>query len=147
MSVTTDKTQRTIMLALPFVFVFFVRTFPAGLLVYWITTNFWTIGQQMFVRKALDQPMPWVARKEARPRPKAEGRPRAVAVRGRRERAPAQGRRAAATPPPPPPRRKKKKTGQAPMSAREDMQELLERIVEAIGLDATRRRWRTTARR
>ena len=46
MSVTTDKTQRTIMLALPFVFVLFVRTFPAGLLVYWITTNFWTVGQQ-----------------------------------------------------------------------------------------------------
>ena len=30
MAVTTDKTQRTIMIALPFVFVFFVRTFPAG---------------------------------------------------------------------------------------------------------------------
>ncbi len=46
MSVTADKTQRTIMIALPFIFVFFIRTFPAGLLVYWITTNLWTVGQQ-----------------------------------------------------------------------------------------------------
>src|SRR5215218_5389577 len=35
MSVTADKNQRIMMLALPFVFVLFVRTFPAGLLVYW----------------------------------------------------------------------------------------------------------------
>jgi len=46
MSVTADKNQRYLMLALPFVFVLFVRTFPAGLLVYWITTNVWTVGQQ-----------------------------------------------------------------------------------------------------
>ena len=53
MSTATDKTQRIIFLALPFVFVIFVINFPAGLLVYWITTNFWTIVQQMIVRKRL----------------------------------------------------------------------------------------------
>src|SRR6476619_3584311 len=37
MSVTADKNQRYIMLALPFVFVLFIKSFPAGLLVYWIT--------------------------------------------------------------------------------------------------------------
>ena len=77
MSVTTDKTQRTIMLALPFVFVVFIRTFPAGLLVYWITTNFWTVGQQMFVRRALGQPMPWVQRRE-QAAAKAGGQPRSA---------------------------------------------------------------------
>jgi len=53
MSTTTDKTQRMIFLALPFVFVTFVIRFPAGLLVYWITTNVWTIVQQSIIRKRL----------------------------------------------------------------------------------------------
>jgi YidC/Oxa1 family membrane protein insertase len=53
MSTATDKTQRFIFLALPFFFVAFVINFPAGLLVYWITTNFWTIIQQTIVRKRL----------------------------------------------------------------------------------------------
>src|SRR6478609_6533942 len=41
MSVTADRNQRFIMIALPFVFVPFIQGFPAGLLVYWITTNLW----------------------------------------------------------------------------------------------------------
>jgi YidC/Oxa1 family membrane protein insertase len=53
MSTTTDKTQRYIFMALPFVFVTFVIRFPAGLLVYWITTNIWTIGQQAIIKKRL----------------------------------------------------------------------------------------------
>ena len=40
----TDRTQRQIMLFMPLLFVIFVIQFPAGLLVYWITTNLWTIG-------------------------------------------------------------------------------------------------------
>jgi YidC/Oxa1 family membrane protein insertase len=50
MSTTTDRTQRMIFLALPFFFVLFVWQFPAGLLVYWITTNLWTIVQQARIR-------------------------------------------------------------------------------------------------
>ena len=53
MSTTTDRTQRMIFLALPFFFVLFVWQFPAGLLVYWITTNVWTIAQQAIVRRRL----------------------------------------------------------------------------------------------
>ncbi len=53
MSTTTDRTQRMIFLALPFLFVTFVVRFPAGLLVYWITTNLWTIVQQTIIRKRL----------------------------------------------------------------------------------------------
>jgi YidC/Oxa1 family membrane protein insertase len=53
MSTTTDRTQRMIFLALPFVFVIFIITFPAGLLLYWITTNLWTIVQQAIIRKRL----------------------------------------------------------------------------------------------
>ncbi len=53
MSTTTDRTQRMIFLALPFLFVTFVVRFPAGLLLYWITTNLWTIAQQAIIRKRL----------------------------------------------------------------------------------------------
>jgi YidC/Oxa1 family membrane protein insertase len=60
MSTTMDKTQRNLMLFLPLVFVIFVIRFPAGLIVYWITTNLWTVVQQYFVRKRVGplQPAP-----------------------------------------------------------------------------------------
>jgi hypothetical protein len=48
---TMDPMQRRMMLFLPLVFVLFVFRFPAGVLVYWITTNFWTMAQQYLVRK------------------------------------------------------------------------------------------------
>src|SRR5436305_8157800 len=51
MSATADKNQRRLFLALPLVFVAFIINFPAGLIVYWITTNCWTIAQQWVVRR------------------------------------------------------------------------------------------------
>lgn len=51
-----DRNQRLIMLALPLVFVAFIINFPAGLMVYWITTNCWTIVQQLIVRKTVGLP-------------------------------------------------------------------------------------------
>jgi YidC/Oxa1 family membrane protein insertase len=53
MSATADPRQRMIFLALPFLFVAFIWQFPAGLLVYWITTNLWTIVQQSIIKKRL----------------------------------------------------------------------------------------------
>src|SRR5215210_7257179 len=55
-AISADPTQRRIMFALPFVFVIFIINFPAGLIVYWITTNVWTIGQQLVVRKLYPKP-------------------------------------------------------------------------------------------
>ena len=52
----TDKNQKRLMFALPFLFVPFIINFPAGLLVYWITTNSWTIAQQLLIRKVLPPP-------------------------------------------------------------------------------------------
>jgi YidC/Oxa1 family membrane protein insertase len=57
MSVTADKNQRMIMLFLPFVFIPFIITFPAGLVLYWITTNVWTIGQQYVIQKIIPAPV------------------------------------------------------------------------------------------
>jgi YidC/Oxa1 family membrane protein insertase len=53
---SADPTQRRIMFALPFVFVIFIINFQAGLIVYWITTNVWTIGQQLLVKKLYPKP-------------------------------------------------------------------------------------------
>lgn len=55
---TIDKTQRMIFMALPFVFVPFIIRFPAGLILYWITTNLWTVGQQTALRKIYGAPKP-----------------------------------------------------------------------------------------
>ena len=72
MSVTADKSQRMMMFILPLVFVPFVLNFPAGLIVYWITTNLWTIGQGITINKLI--PAPVVASKAevqaAKPPPK-----------------------------------------------------------------------------
>jgi len=57
MAVTADKSQRMLMLALPFLFVPFVITFPAGLVLYWITTNVWTIGQQYAIQRIIPPPV------------------------------------------------------------------------------------------
>ena len=57
-SPTMDKTQRRLMTFMPLIFVFIIVNFPAGLIVYWITTNTWTMGQQFFIKKAIGAPPP-----------------------------------------------------------------------------------------
>jgi YidC/Oxa1 family membrane protein insertase len=61
MSATADKNQRRLFLALPLFFVVFIISFPAGLIVYWITTNCWTIAQQYIVRRTAGPLKPAVA--------------------------------------------------------------------------------------
>jgi YidC/Oxa1 family membrane protein insertase len=72
MSVTADKSQRMMMFILPLVFVPFIINFPAGLILYWITTNLWTVGQGLVINKVI--PAPVVPSKEevaaAKPPPK-----------------------------------------------------------------------------
>src|SRR4051794_3828109 len=122
MSTTTDKTQRMIFLALPFFFVAFVINFPAGLLVYWITTNCWTIVQQMIVKKRLGplrppdaEPSPGLGDlfRQARgqtatepERPRAKARPLVTPAGGA-----AKAKARPTAPPPAPPRKKKKRSG------------------------------------
>src|SRR3954453_23417652 len=53
-----DKNQKRLLFLFPFLFVPVVINFEAGLLIYWITTNLWTIGQQLFIRKFLPPPVP-----------------------------------------------------------------------------------------
>jgi YidC/Oxa1 family membrane protein insertase len=97
MSVTADRNQRFIMLGLPFMFVLFIIRFPAGLIVYWITTNVWTIGQQYVVRRTMGPMKP--------PTPAAAPAGAAAAV------ASGAGATGGGPAPPPPPRKKKKRSG------------------------------------
>src|ERR1700761_1950292 len=57
---TMDKNQRRMMLFLPLIFVLFIIRFPAGLIVYWITTNAWTMGQQYTIKRLMG-PVPPMA--------------------------------------------------------------------------------------
>ena len=135
MSTATDRTQRIIFLALPFVFVIFIISFPAGLLVYWITTNFWTIVQQTIVRKRLGPMRPPSVDGEASPmsimdrmlhrgsaaeRATADGTPaksrepdRVASGSGSSAKSGSgsQPKRRPSSPPPPSPRKKKKRSG------------------------------------
>lgn len=56
MATSADRNQRMIMFALPLVFAPFIATAPAGLAVYWISTNVWTLGQQAVVRRFFPPP-------------------------------------------------------------------------------------------
>jgi len=88
---TMDRNQRYLMMALPVVFVPFVINFPAGLLVYWITTNLWTLAQQFTIRETLGRR--WDAKWEAEEAAKAEQ----AAASGSRSKRPSSSGSAAAT--------------------------------------------------
>jgi len=75
-----NRSQKILMFALPVVFAPFIATQPAGLGIYWIATNVWTLGQQLVVYTFFPPPKP--------PTPQEV---------------------AALTPPPPPPRKKKRR--------------------------------------
>src|SRR5205807_1974435 len=61
MSVSADKNQRRLIILLPLIFVTFIINFPAGLIVYWITTNLWTILQQFIVKRTVGPLQPAAA--------------------------------------------------------------------------------------
>jgi YidC/Oxa1 family membrane protein insertase len=131
---TMEKTQRQMMLFLPLIFVIFVINFPAGLIVYWITTNTCTMAQQYVIRKRIGTITPvtpsasgpsgngggegpaapngagsgglgGLVRGLIKPEDKDKGKEPA----GVGSRAASRARRE--SPPPPPPRKKKKRSG------------------------------------
>ena len=58
MSTTMDRTQRTLLLIMPLAFLFVVLNFPSGLVLYWVTTNLWTMGQGIVTRRLVPKPVP-----------------------------------------------------------------------------------------
>ncbi len=74
MSATMNKGQRYLMMALPLVFITFIARFPAGLVLYWATTNLWTVGQGIITRRLVPKtpaPSPF-QRKTSKAPPKPE---------------------------------------------------------------------------
>ncbi|HEY2072296.1 MAG TPA: YidC/Oxa1 family membrane protein insertase, partial [Gaiellaceae bacterium] len=71
MSATADKMQRTLFLIMPVVFVFVIARFPAGLVLYWVTTNLWTVGQGLITRRLMPKtPPPDLFKRTSRTPPK-----------------------------------------------------------------------------
>jgi YidC/Oxa1 family membrane protein insertase len=92
MSASAQRSQRIVMMLLPFVILPVILRFQVGLVLYWATTNLWTVGQGLITRTLIPQTAA-PARRSSRTPPVAErGQPAVV-----------QGR------PPQPPRRVKRK--------------------------------------
>jgi YidC/Oxa1 family membrane protein insertase len=72
MSTTMDKTQRTLMMILPVAFVPVLVNFPVGLVIYWVTTNLWTVGQGVVTRTLVPRKPPPPAKRSSRTPPKGE---------------------------------------------------------------------------
>jgi YidC/Oxa1 family membrane protein insertase len=72
MSATADKLQRRLFMLMPLVFVFVIAHFPAGLVLYWVTTNLWTVGQGLITRRLMPKtPPPDLFKRSSRTPPKA----------------------------------------------------------------------------
>jgi YidC/Oxa1 family membrane protein insertase len=75
MSATMDKSQRYLMMALPIFFIPFLLRFPMGLVIYWVTTNLWTVGQGLVTRRLAAKPgsAPAGPKRSSRTPPKPDG--------------------------------------------------------------------------
>jgi YidC/Oxa1 family membrane protein insertase len=58
MSGSMQQSQRIIMYVLPFAFIFVIARFPTGLVLYWMTTNLWTVGQGLITRRLIPKVAP-----------------------------------------------------------------------------------------
>ena len=66
MSATVEKSQRILFMVLPIAFIPFIIQFKAGLVLYWVTTNLWTVGQGLIT--------PQLMPKKGAPAPKRSSR-------------------------------------------------------------------------
>ena len=97
MSATVEKSQRIMFMVLPIAFIPFIIRFQVGLVLYWVTTNLWTVGQGLITRQLMPKkgaPPPkrssrtparsaeaegdGAARKEPSPKPAPAAAPRRV---------------------------------------------------------------------
>jgi YidC/Oxa1 family membrane protein insertase len=120
---TMDKSQQRLMMLMPLLFVLFIIRFPAGLIVYWITTNAWTMFQQFTLKTIIGGPSPLPVGNVAVAEEEIKEAEQSAASRlrgalGRPSAKPAtppttgrNGNRAAGGAPPPSPRKKKKRSG------------------------------------
>jgi YidC/Oxa1 family membrane protein insertase len=68
--------MKVVMYVLPFAFIFVIARFPTGLVLYWMTTNLWTVGQGLITRRLIPKtPLPAVPKRTSRTPPKDEPPP------------------------------------------------------------------------
>ncbi len=107
MMTTVDKTQRVLFMFMPVVFVFIIARVPAGLVLYWVTTNLWTVGQGLITRRLVSRtPAPAAEKRSSRTPPKDDG----SSGNGARSEPPSPKPGGSAAQPPRQVRRKKKRT-------------------------------------
>jgi YidC/Oxa1 family membrane protein insertase len=73
MATTVDKLQRRLFMIMPLIFVFVIAHFPAGLVLYWVTTNLWTVGQGLITRRLVPKTAAPVVEKKSSRTPPADG--------------------------------------------------------------------------
>jgi YidC/Oxa1 family membrane protein insertase len=102
-----SNAQRILIMVLPIFFIPFILNFPAGLMIYWLTTNLWTTGQGIVTRRLMPRPVAPPPKRSSRTPPKAaaEPSPRAVDAAPSTDGGPARTG---------PPRRVKRKKGGRP---------------------------------
>jgi YidC/Oxa1 family membrane protein insertase len=74
MSASMQQSQRILMYVLPFAFIFVIARFPAGLVLYWMTTNLWTVGQGLITRRLIPKVGPPMGPKRSSRTPPKEVR-------------------------------------------------------------------------
>ena len=110
MSSTMQGAQRILLMVLPVLFVPFIINFPAGLMLYWLTTNLWTTGQGLVTRRLMPKPeLP--EKRSSRTPPKDEPDPEPATGNGSGNNAKAAATAPARKPVAGPPRRVKRKKG------------------------------------
>jgi YidC/Oxa1 family membrane protein insertase len=94
------------MMIVPLIFITVIARFPVGLVLYWVTTNLWTVGQGLITRRLMPKtPAPAWPRRQPAKRPEPEPEPEPEPAKAA---APA---KAVAAAPPSPRRVKRKKKG------------------------------------
>jgi YidC/Oxa1 family membrane protein insertase len=115
MAVTAQRSQRILMMVVPFVILPFLlnppgkTVFPVGLLMYWMTTNLWTIGQGLITRRTTPKAAPSTGPKRTSRTPPREEPPDAGDGAKQKQPEPKPSPAAAKPGPPRKVRRKKKR--------------------------------------
>jgi YidC/Oxa1 family membrane protein insertase len=78
-SISAQRSQRILMMVLPVLLLPFIlnppgsKGFPVGLLMYWMTTNLWTVGQGIITRRMVPKPEPPPKRSSRTPPKSTDG--------------------------------------------------------------------------
>ncbi len=82
-SFVQDRQQKFLFASMSMIFITFILRVPAGVGIYWITTNVWTICQKGLVKRTMGHHFPVVEKQEKEKRAQGSRAPRAILPRTR----------------------------------------------------------------